>query len=346
MSNRTTASIYHMITGKKSVQTMQDIHIYELQDYYGIYPTLSMNSFQTLIWQLKQQKLLDVDQQNYFQLTEQGKAWLLNQKRRFSPGKFSGLKYNKLASTFSDRLLLIVQTIANNMMGNYRFIPVVDKHSIQSWVKTRYKSIKSQANDYRKKLYQELDRVLHTLTEQEANIFVDRLTGYKIYGKSSQQLAEIYHLPLIDIPLVWTRMIHQVLEIIQSDKENYPVLCAMIADESEQTFITTTAKKTYELLLQGYTLENIAAIRRLKMNTIYDHVVETALVQPSFSITPFVSSKTYEKIAQAIEQTNNYSLKQLKEKAGPDISYFQLRLVLATIKQKQGGKHGQPGHVN
>src|SRR5699024_10079118 len=112
---------------------------------------------------------------------------------------------------FTDRLLLIVQTLANSMMGDFRFIPVVDKNAVQVWVKSFYQRIKSQTGGYRRRLYQELNSVLYTVKEQEANLFVDRLTGYKTYGMSSQQLADIYGLSVMDVPLVWTRIIHQLL---------------------------------------------------------------------------------------------------------------------------------------
>lgn len=313
---------------------MQDIHIYDLQNYYGIYPTLSYDTFQKLIRQLKQQRLLDLNDSYYFQLTAQGQKWLLNREQSCLLENFSGLKYNKLTPIFTDRLLLIVQTLANSMMGDFRFIPVVDKNAVQVWVKSFYQRIKSQTGGYRRRLYQELNSVLYTVKEQEANLFVDRLTGYKTYGMSSQQLADIYGLSVMDVPLVWTRIIHQLLETIQSNRKTYPLLYAIIEDQSGQSFITATANKTHQLLVQGYTLEKIADFRRLKINTIYDHVVEIALIDPSFSIASFVSHKQYENIVSAIEQIRNYSLKQLKEIVDPDISYFQIRLVLAMIKHK------------
>src|SRR5699024_10141871 len=75
-SRSTTAAIYHIITGKKSVQTMQDIYIYDLQSYYGIHPTLSKDTFQQRIEHLQQQHFLVLDEQDCFQLTEQGQKWL------------------------------------------------------------------------------------------------------------------------------------------------------------------------------------------------------------------------------------------------------------------------------
>ncbi|MEN1969126.1 helix-turn-helix domain-containing protein [Lentibacillus sp. N15] len=333
-AKRTTAAIYHILTGKRSIQTMQDIHIYELQAYYGVAKSLSKHAFQQLIQQLEYQHLLDFDEKNCFQLTAEGREWLHTSDHTISLTSFNGLAYHKLASVFSDRLLLIIQTVTNSRMGNLRFIPIIHKKPVQMWVKSFYKMVKPKEIAFIQSLYTELHSVLSGLSELEANLFVDRLTGYHTYGKSQQQLAEQYHIEPVDIPLIWTKIIHYMLHMIQQHQTNHPALYAIISDYRQVSLLTDTAKKTYRLLKQQHTLDKIAAIRGLKVNTIYDHVVEIALADSTFAIDPFVSNEQYQAIMEAIQQIDSFSLKQIKENVAVDISYFQIRLVLAMIKQK------------
>lgn len=330
-AKRTTAAIYYILTGKKSVQTMQDIHIFELQAYYGVAQSLSKQYFHKLIQQLEQHDLLDIDEDACFRLTEKGVKWL---KSQTPPANFNGLRYHQLAPIFSDRLLLLIQTLTNSNMGNYRFIPIVDKKPVQGWVKSFYKMVKTSESDYMKALYKELHMLLSTLSEDEANLFVDRLTGYQIFGKSKQQLAEKYQSTIIDVSLIWMRIIHQMLAGIQNDTSNYPILHMIIRDCEQQSFFTNTARKTYHLLRKNYTIPEIAAIRGLKENTIHDHIVEIALADPTFSISPFIDREQYQEIIAVMEQIDSYSLKQIKEALTSDIGYFQIRLVLATIKRE------------
>ncbi|MEK1830637.1 helix-turn-helix domain-containing protein [Priestia megaterium] len=80
---------------------------------------------------------------------------------------------------------------------------------------------------------------------------------------------------------------------------------------------------------KGKKLEEIAYIRRLKESTIEDHIAELALFVPSFSIDAYVSPKQQEKIISAFEGLRTNKLKVIKEEVKDDVTYFQIRLVLA-----------------
>ncbi|MEH6907985.1 hypothetical protein V7008_20090, partial [Neobacillus drentensis] len=44
-SERTIYSVYHLLNGKKSSQTIQDAHLFSLKKFFGIYEQLSRESF-------------------------------------------------------------------------------------------------------------------------------------------------------------------------------------------------------------------------------------------------------------------------------------------------------------
>lgn len=92
--------------------------------------------------------------------------------------------------------------------------------------------------------------------------------------------------------------------------------------------LTDSAQQTAQLYEQGYSMEQIVQMRKLKQSTIEDHFVELAMYEPNFSIGPFVSYDEAQKVWQASKQYQTKKLKILHE-ALNDISYFQLRLVLA-----------------
>ena len=53
--------------------------------------------------------------------------------------------------------------------------------------------------------------------------------------------------------------------------------------------LTDSAQQTAQLYEQGYSMEQIVQMRKLKQSTIEDHFVELAMYEPNFSIGPFVS---------------------------------------------------------
>ena len=91
-------------------------------------------------------------------------------------------------------------------------------------------------------------------------------------------------------------------------------------------------RKTYNFWRQGRSLEEIATIRNLKVATIEDHFVEIALREKDFSIEMFMEKEKIDKVIKVIEALQTRKLRVLKQAVGEDISYFEVRLVLARME--------------
>ncbi|WP_158595075.1 helix-turn-helix domain-containing protein [Oceanobacillus piezotolerans] len=241
---------------------------------------------------------------------------------------FNGLTFYNKVEIFYNRLLLLIQTLTNTKYQSYSFIPVVEDKEAEIWVKKVYKKVKGKEKDVLKKLYLELYEVLSRVKAVEVGIFVDRLTGYKHYGMSVPQLGEKYKKSVDDVQLILVCTIHQIIENVEKE-EKTSLLAFLLQDTLEVSHLTKSAYDTYLLLLKGKTPDKIAFVRRLKTNTIYDHIVEIALSDSEFAIEDFVNQEDEQAITQAITSTNSYKLKDIKANVNDKISYFQIRLVLA-----------------
>ncbi|HLQ97926.1 MAG TPA: hypothetical protein VK135_04495, partial [Candidatus Dormibacteraeota bacterium] len=51
-------SIYHLLTGKRSIQTVQDVHLYQLDRFFGIFKKLNKPTFDQMVDELMEQQLL------------------------------------------------------------------------------------------------------------------------------------------------------------------------------------------------------------------------------------------------------------------------------------------------
>jgi len=96
--------------------------------------------------------------------------------------------------------------------------------------------------------------------------------------------------------------------------------------------LSGSAFQSAELFNNGHSIEQISKIRRLKMSTIEDHIVELAMNEPQFKVEQFVSNEDIKRVLTAVEDYNTRKLKVLHEIV-PHLSYFQLRLVLARGEQ-------------
>lgn len=331
---RSTNATYHILTGKKSIQTIQDIYLFDLENVYGIYKNLRNPYFIAKLESMVQRGLLEESTSNSLVPTEGGSEWYMkngpNQLRYFQ-----GSTWYETSKPFMLRLQLLIQVLANSQVGNKNYVPVIEEDQIEKWVKRTYQMIKSHSNirNVSLNLYNELHHLLQTFSEEEATMFVSRLSGYDHYGMSLQQLASKHHTTVSNITLLLERIIHRMLSIISDKKQIYPTLYFVINDLTKQSRLTHSARITYKLLNKQYTLEKIASLRRLSQNTIQDHIVEITIYDPCFSIDSYVEVEKQKLIIQAVNDTSVYKLKTIKANVPNEISYFQIRLVLARLSQ-------------
>ncbi len=86
-----------------------------------------------------------------------------------------------------------------------------------------------------------------------------------------------------------------MIKTIETNPEQFQQLSSIIKDITSPHSFTISTKKTFEFLQKGWNAERIAEVRNLKKSTIEDHIVEIALLDKSFDISPFVSPKRNKK---------------------------------------------------
>ncbi|GAB4073553.1 helix-turn-helix domain-containing protein [Barrientosiimonas marina] len=328
LDGRSVSAVYHLLTGKKSIQTVQDAHIYQLNHFYGIYPALRKETFDNQLRKMVQEGFLILRPDNTALPAKKSKEQIDSVTDSVMQS-FRGQAYHRQTLVFWERLLLIIQTMTNSRMNYFHFIPIIDKRDVTDWVKKQYKQWKAQESIFLQKLYGELFHMLQFLSKRDAGIFVDSLTGYGHYGLSRFQLADRYQLEQIDVPLVRTGILHYLMTLIEQNPRAYPLLGQLFFDLPQTTTLTNSASKTKALLDKQYTTQQIASVRHLKLNTIYDHMVEIALYDDTFPLDDYVSPEEHAEIRTAIEGSASFKLKAIKEQVRETISYFQIRLVMA-----------------
>lgn len=329
-NNRTISAVYYLLVGKRSIQTVQDAYMYKINHFYGVFSNLNKQDFDEVITKMTNQKLLIKEADNTYILSSEGNKWLSVNMEVWPLHYFNGIKFNENDQIFYNRLILMIQVLANRKMQQSTYIPVIDQTPIANWVVKKYQRLKNNVDESLQQIYDELLYLLTDFSTVEASLFVNRLTGYKTYGMSLSQLAKLYHLEIYDVQLILTGVTHQMMNIILTNKNEYPFLTLFIKDLTNTRFLSQSASQTKEVLNKGYDLTTISRLRKLRINTIYDHIVEIALADSSFSVDSYVTEVEQHEILEAYNMTSSTKLKELKNNVSEDISYFQIRLVLAT----------------
>ena len=95
--------------------------------------------------------------------------------------------------------------------------------------------------------------------------------------------------------------------------------------------LSPTIKATFELMTQGKSIAEIAKHRALSEGTISQHLSEMIEKGVLVNLDQFISQEHQSLVRKAIQVLKKPDIKRLKEILGEEITYSELRLMLATI---------------
>ena len=326
---RSLSAVYHLLTGKKSSQTIQDGKLFKVGSFFGTLRKLKRSKLEQHVFTLLETRLIQPNEHEGYQMTSEGKKAL----RAFVattpiPEYLSGWQYHQVSEIFWQRLSLFMQSLSYSIHGNMSFFPISKDETVQSWVKMHFPAVKEKRVLLAEELFKEIRSYLQKLPDRDASFFVMKLSGEGRTGLTVQQLADLHKMSYEEAAIRFQGVIHGLLFQVQHNSSQTPILASMIEGGSERLPLTLSTKQTYNLLANGMTIEEIARTRRLKQSTIEDHLVEIAINVPEFSINPFVDPKAQLEIKSASKEINSQRLKLIRDHVNGQYSYFEIRLTL------------------
>lgn len=327
---RTIYSIYHLLKGKKSSQTIQDAHLFQLTSLFQTYPQLNREIINEITLELEDKEYIHKIDGEKYKITEKG-IYALEQKLKVMPipSLLKGWKYCMFQEDFWKRLSLLVQVSSNLINFETSYIPIYNDQRTSEWLKTTLRELKKNRETLAVELLDELIRCLNSSESINQEVMITRLTGYRHIGLTAGQTAEALDIDPAYLQLEFLNIIHFMIEHIVTNQQEYPVLQYLISDFQKPIVLTNSTSVTYRYLIQGYSIEEIAAMRNLKGSTIEDHIVEIVLNVKNFPLESFVPSEVQLLIRQAIERVSSKQLKLIRQYLNEEVTYFQIRLVLA-----------------
>jgi uncharacterized protein YpbB len=322
---RTIYSIYHLLNGKKSSQTIQDAHLYSIKQFFRIFESLTRESFEEVIENLVDKQWICVCGDHRYVLTESGKIQL---EKNSLPHYINGWKNHQLTFPFWERLSLFIQVVSNFVFQETHYIPIQKNKEVHIWLKSALKDINVPRGEIGKVLFSELVECLERAENINPLVIVYRLTGYRQIGLTSLQTAKRLNLGVFDYHFAFINVLHYLIQRVESDREHFRLLSLFLGDIENKDSLTLSSRKTLDYLHHGYSIDQIAQIRNLKLNTIEDHLVELALNVEDFSIDFYVDKNLQNEVIEISRQAATRQLKVIRNNLAT-ASYFQIRLVLA-----------------
>ncbi|SDH08860.1 Uncharacterized protein YpbB [Alteribacillus persepolensis] len=332
--DRSVNAIFHILQGKRSSQTIQDVKWYGVTPFFSMLTNWRASSFEKEANALKGHYFTE-NSRKQASLTTKGEEVVTAFLSKYEwPHYFQGFKHGQAAPVFWKRLALFVQCLSFSIHNERSFLPVFDDVSVQQWLKQRWPKSKAEKKAAASQLHNELYNVLKNVPQRDAVLFTNRLSGYQCTGQTLHQAAYRLHLGEDESAFRFQAVLHDLIE--HAKTTIYLSQCA--AGLTQKQVLTETARKTRMYLMKGMDIDQIAKARRLKRSTIEDHVVELASEEPSFAIHSYVPVSLQSDIMKAAETTGTFRLKVIKEHLewhNIAADYFAIRLTLAYF----GGSH-------
>lgn len=324
---RTASSVFHLLKGKKSAQTIQDAHLFKLDKWFQTTPFLTMELFDRMIEDLQASGSLQGERQRLFVTAEGTNKMRAAFEKTGEFPQLSGWKLAGTAPVFFSRLQLAVQVVSHLVYKDRTYYPITRDEGVQQWVKQFVKESGFEKGQLAAELHREILFVLEEQPEHPDCLLL-RFSGYTQTGKTVQQTADILEMEPTEYWFRFLHSLHAVVQTVMKKGSQLPLLKHLLSDIMVSVPLTESARKTAAYLHKGKTIEEVAAARGLKKATIEDHVVELALNDPHFSIRPFIDEQKEAEVLKAGGSSGVRQLKPLKDQL-PNHSYFEIRLVLA-----------------
>jgi uncharacterized protein YpbB len=328
---RTIYAGLHLLRGKKSGQTLQDVEYYGLKEFFGIVPKLSAERFEEAAKQLSDWGFISTMDDSFVKLTETGRV----EVGKLRSYRFNGWDYRGREIIFFGRLSLAVQTVSNFKEKQKSFMPAQKDLDIQSFVKILLYNQRISDPAFAKGISNELRLCItrSEMDERQKLIITHRLTGFGLTGWTWDQLADNLKLNPFDVRLLFIEGLHMMLAVIIPSTD-LPFLRKIAESVKVSTYLTDSSVITKRLFDRGFSIAEIVTARNLKKSTIEDHFVEMSINDADFPLTQFVSAEDADAVAVKVKEIGTRRLRLLKSEF-EKLSYFQLRLILGA--RTEGG---------
>ena len=313
---------FYLLKGKKSGQTIQDVTYFSLHEYFSIYPKLTKEEYEEELSKLNQYQLIE-ESDSLLRITKKGEDQLQNDRKPL----YNGWQLRGNERLFWARVDLVIQTLSHFKSNATQFVPNQKDPYVQQFIRNYLKGKNYKSECFQQSIKSQLEHLLCHPSMQEVHrvLFVYRLSGYHISGLTWDQLALGFKASVIDLKLQFIEALHIILTNI--NEREHPDLFLLTEGIFVYNPLTQSALKTEQLLKQGYSINEIASIRALKVNTVEDHLIEIASADKSISLSPFISKEQINKVLMYSTINKTKKLKVIRDNV-PELSYFQIRLAL------------------
>lgn len=316
----------HLIAiGKRTPSVLYTIEKNKLYALFTLFPACSIAEWKKVIQYLVDEEVVKI-QEGFISLTPKG----IKEKSHFNltypySNDLDQLRFSSTKERFWHRLIFITQIFSEYSYHNKKYVPYVStletQYSVKRWLIKHEKAMDELCSLW----YHELTALFSTFPIDDSNLICRHFVGHQYSGSTSRQLQEVYGLTSEHYTVLTNQLSYQ---IGQQAKESLPLLASLWdtthADCNEGLSHSAWLSKT--LLEKGMSITDVAKRRKLKPNTVKEHILECVLIVDWPEFKTHIDPYHYALLHSLFETSKTLTFSEAKA-MHPELDFFSFRLI-------------------
>lgn len=320
-------AVKNTLRGRRTVSNLYWALQYEMLDFVDALHGAEFGDDQKTLTELTSRGLVRADDAFQIQLTPKG----ISQQQRYltelMPLRYLALSSRYDVTKFMQRFSFAAQIVSEFSYGNGKYYPQRINYFEDQLLKRWF--VQNKKNDLPAHFHTLLTEFLTGLGDDGlADTFTQSLVGHHFSGLTADQVASQHQVPATIIELQWLQLYGKLLiSLLDLPKDN---VFSMLASDLEKPIVSKSARETFEMFLhQGDgNLALISKRRKIKITTVYEHLLEAAIMAPvkGFPYQALVSSNLMRQLrAHQPKNVGDWTFQDASH-AIPNLEFFQFRL--------------------
>ncbi|HAJ69814.1 MAG: helix-turn-helix domain-containing protein [Alkalibacterium gilvum] len=310
---------------KRTPSVLFNVEKNKLYALFGLFPDIALKK-----WEETTSVLIDKDllsrTDGHMRLTKKGfivKSSFLEKFPNFN--NLNQLSYSGTIPIFFNRLVFITQILSEYSYSNKNYSPYLS--SVNDQIKIK-KWLVKQALPMDTLIYNwsaELSTLFRHLPANEADFIAEHFTGYMVHGETSRQIQEKYNYTQEEYSIRLTQFNNRIITL---DSKINPLLSSLLRSTHKDCNegLSYSANLTKQWLERGKEINEVAKIRKLKPNTIKEHILECVLILNWPHFKRYVPYEKYSACHELFEKHSAVKYSEAKDMI-KELDFFTFRLV-------------------
>lgn len=293
-----TSQINHIFHGKRTPSMFYLVEVNKKHHGFSQFKNISKEKIEKNIKQLVFEEKL-IRQKKGYALTDIGKEKLDTYfQSHYYPQEIKDFSNVNLRKLFWERYQLYTQVFSEYSNNNVEYSPVIKHPSHQENVRQLFYVFKNKKDELFYKWVEENKIIFTKMNLDSANLLANFLTGHQFIGHTRDQMLESFQMSPVELNFFIMDSIEDMIGKIREYKNKVPLLYKVlkVLDAESLYGLSPSTFLTYEMINRGNSIEQIARNRKIKENTVKEHILEISFIVQSFPYINYIPQEIYQEL--------------------------------------------------